>query len=61
MHVKDMEYQTAVKDYEQIVMKHGYDELLKIWNEEVIMENVDNLGLRLGRRYLVFWKDDNGS
>jgi len=26
--------------------------------EEAIMEYVDNLALRLGRRYLVFWTDD---
>jgi len=26
---KDMEYQTAVKDYEQIVLQHGLDENMK--------------------------------
>jgi len=57
MCVKDMEYQTAVKDYEQIVLQHGYDKVLNIW-KEVIMENVDNMVVRLGRRYFVFWKDD---
>jgi len=32
--------------------------MLKIWEQEVIMENLDNLGVRLGRRYLLFQKDD---
>jgi len=57
LHVKDMEYQTAVKDYEQIVLEHGYNELLNI-QKEVITENADNMVLRLGRRYFVFQKDD---
>jgi len=37
MLVKDMEYQAAVKDYEQIVLEHGYNEVLNI-QKEVIME-----------------------
>jgi len=43
-----MEYQTAVKNYEQIVLQHGYDKVLNIWNMVV----------RLGRRYFVFQKVD---
>ena len=49
MHVKDMEYQTAVKDYEQIVLQHGYNKVLNI-RKEVIMENVDNYHCQTGEK-----------
>ena len=28
MKIRDMEYQTAVKDFEQIVLEHGYQEVV---------------------------------
>jgi len=34
MDTRNMEYQTAVKDYEQIVLDYGYNEILRSWEKK---------------------------
>jgi len=53
MKLKDMEYQTAVKDYEQIVLEHGYQEVLDSRDEKNVIRTKNNK-VRLGRRYYVW-------
>ncbi len=57
MDTQNMEYQTAVKDYENIVLEYGYDEIMqsrkKLGNDNVI-EAQPKQNLRLGRRFKMF-------
>jgi len=56
MRIVDMEYQTALKDYEQIVLEHGHREIINLRSVErndVIETN------RYGRRYILVEKDSN--
>jgi len=54
MHIVDMEYQTALKGYEQIILECGYRELMKFRSVEcndVIETN------HYGCRYILVEKD----
>jgi len=53
---KNMEYQTAVKDYEQIVLEYGYDEILRFRKQNAEENVILDQGKkpRLGRRFNFF-------
>ena len=57
MDTQNMEYQTAVKDYENIVLEYGYNEIMrsrkKLGNDNVIEAQLKQ-NLRLGRRFKMF-------
>jgi len=54
MCIIDMEYQTALKDYEQIVLEYGNREMMKA---NTVERNDVNVRNRYGHRYVLVEKD----
>jgi len=60
MDTRNMEYQTAVRDYKQIVLEYGYNKIMRSQKEIGNDNDIDQakkLVSRLGRTFKVFWSD----